>query len=283
MARRRLAAEPMSRLAVWARRLAVFALFASGLAVVMMQSGLLEVRPAIATFAGALLIAVIALLLAFAAFVVIWRDGNAGMPYALWAILIGSALLTYPGYLAVKAYRLPWLYDVTTDPIDPPRYEALARVRPRDANPIAYAGLYAAELQRAAYPDIETLVTEASPQIAYASVHDVVVKRRWRIVDERAPIAGRRDGHIEAVARTPIMGFRDDVVLRIRADGEGTRIDARSSSRYGPHDFGANAARIKSLMDAIEDAIGARTSERPEAPDTKPPSRPKRGQPAAKR
>ena len=51
---------------------------------------------------------------------------------------------------------MPWLYDITTDPIDPPRYEALARLRPRDANPIAYAGLYAAEQQRfpPAYPDL---------------------------------------------------------------------------------------------------------------------------------
>ena len=39
------------------------------------------------------------------------------------------------------AYRLPRIYDVTTDPDDPPRFEALARLRPRDANPVIYAGL----------------------------------------------------------------------------------------------------------------------------------------------
>ncbi len=45
--------------------------------------------------------------------------------------------------------------DITTDPLDPPRFDVLARLRPRGT--VEYAGLYAAELQRQAYPDIEPL------------------------------------------------------------------------------------------------------------------------------
>ena len=257
MARRYVHSEPTSRLAIWARRMAGFAFAASFLAVVIVRSGLLEIQPALATFGGALVIAVVALLLALAAFVVIWLEGLAGMGAALAAMLMSLALLAYPAYLGLKAYRLPWIYDITTDPIDPPRYEALARVRPRDANPIAYAGLYAAEQQRTAYPDIGPLGVGATPQAAYDAALAVVTKRKWRIVEARAPQAGRRDGRIEAVARTAIMGFRDDVVVRVRADGDGTRIDVRSSSRYGTFDFGANASRIRSLLDDIEDAVAA--------------------------
>jgi uncharacterized protein (DUF1499 family) len=161
---------------------------------------------------------------------------------------------------------LPWIYDITTDPIDPPRYEALARLRPRDANPVTYAGLYAAEQQRTAYPDIGPLGTNATAQAAYDAVLAVVNKRRWRVVDARTPQAGRREGRIEAVARTPIMGFRDDVVVRIRAEPDGARIDARSSSRYGSFDFGTNAARLRSLINEIEDAIRAQKPERPPTP-----------------
>ena len=255
MARRYVHSEPTSRLAIWARRMAGFAFAASFLAVIIVRSGLLEIQPALATFGGALVIAVVALLLALAAFVVIWLEGLAGMGAALAAMLMSLALLAYPAYLGLKAYRLPWIYDITTDPIDPPRYEALARVRPRDANPIAYAGLYAAEQQRTAYPDIGPLGVGATPQAAYDAALAVVTKRKWRIVEARAPQAGRRDGRIEAVARTAIMGFRDDVVVRMRADGDGTRIDVRSSSRYGTFDFGANASRIRSLLDDIEDAV----------------------------
>src|SRR5262245_33742988 len=263
--------EPTSRLAIWARRMAGFAFVASFLAVIIVRSGLLEIRPALATFAGALAIAVIALLLALAAFVVIWMEGLAGMGAALAAMAISLALLAYPAYLGLKAYRLPWIYDITTDPIDPPRFEALARLRVRDANPTTYAGLYAAEQQRAAYPDVGPLGTNATVQAAYDAALAVVNKRRWRIVDARAPQAGRREGRIEAVARTPIMGFRDDVVIRVRAETDGARIDARSTSRYGSFDFGTNAARVRGLMNDIEDAIRAQKPERP--PPTQQPAK----------
>jgi Protein of unknown function (DUF1499) len=265
MARRYIPSEPTSRLAIWARRMAGFAFLATFLAVVIVRSGLLENRPALATFGGALSLAVVALVLALAAFVVIWMEGLAGLGAAVTAMVVSLALLAYPAYLGIKAYRLPWIYDITTDPIDPPRYEALARLRVRDANPTTYAGLYAADQQRSAYPDLGPLGTNATAQAAYDAALAVVNKRRWRVVDARPPQAGRREGRIEAVARTPIMGFRDDVVIRVRAETDGARIDARSSSRYGAFDFGTNAARVRGLMNDIEDAIRAQKPERPPA------------------
>src|SRR5215831_7914114 len=271
MARRYIPSEPTSRLAIWARRMAGFAFLATFLAVVIVRSGLLENRPALATFGGALSMAVVALVLALSAFVVIWMEGLAGIGAAVTAMVISLALLAYPAYFGIRAYRLPWIHDITTDPIDPPRYEALARLRPRDANPVAYPGLYAAEQQRKAYPDVGPLGTNASPQAAYDAVLAVVNKRKWRIVDQRAPQAGRREGRIEAVARTPIMGFRDDVVIRVRAEPDSTRIDARSSSRYGTFDFGTNASRLRGLMNDIEDAIRTQKPERP--PPTQQPAK----------
>jgi len=51
------------------------------------------------------------------------------------------------------------------------------------------------------------------------------------------------------------MGFRDDVVLRVRTTPDGARIDVRSASRYGYHDFGANASRVSALLTDINDAV----------------------------
>jgi uncharacterized protein (DUF1499 family) len=271
MVRRHLPAEPTSRLAIWARRMALFSLTAVCLSVIIVRSGLVEIGPAVVTFVGALAPAVIALFLAFAAFVVIWKDGLKGLGPALGAMFISAALLAYPAYLSYRAYELPWIYDITTDPIDPPRYEALARLRPRDANPIAYAGLYAAEQQRAAYPDIEPLDEDATPEAAYNAALAVITKRKWIVIDRRPPLAAtRREGHIEAVARTLIMGFRDDVVVRVRGGEDGSRIDVRSSSRYGSFDFGSNAARVRSLIDDIDDAVGDQKQEAPVLPAKKP-------------
>ena len=121
----------------------------------------------LATFGAALLMAMLAILLAFAAFAVIWHTGSDGVGRAVTAVLIGLALLAYPAYIGIKGYRLPAISDITTDPIDPPRYEAIARLRSREANPVAYAGLYAAELQRSAYPDIEPLAVSIPAPAAY--------------------------------------------------------------------------------------------------------------------
>src|SRR5216684_1624866 len=275
MARRYTAAdEPISRLAIWARRMALFSLCAVIVSIIIVRSEWLDIGPAITTFVVALAPSIFALVLAVAALVVIWTDGLRGLGRAFAAMAIAMALLAYPAYLGYRAYKLPWLYDITTDPIDPPRYEALARLRPRDANPIAYAGLYTAEQQRTAYPDIGPLGTNATAQAAYDAALAVVNKRKWRVVEARAPQAGRREGRIEAVARTAIMGFRDDVVIRVRAEPDGARVDARSSSRYGSFDCGTNAVRIRSLMNEIEDAIRA---QKPERPPTPPPAKGKKG------
>jgi uncharacterized protein (DUF1499 family) len=55
-------------------------------------------------------------------------------------------------------------------------------------------------------------------------------------------------GRIEATATTPWFGFKDDVVVRVRPDGSGSRIDVRSVSRVGKSDVGANAKRIRTYL-----------------------------------
>ena len=144
---RRIAEEPASRLAIWARRIAGFSLPVVALAIVIERASLLEIVPVLATFAAALVMAAIAVVLALISLVGIWRHGIEGFGAALTAIVIGVGLLAYPSYLAVQGYRLPRIADITTDPIDPPRFETIGRLRSREANPVAYAGLYAAELQ----------------------------------------------------------------------------------------------------------------------------------------
>ena len=264
--RRRIAEQPTSRLAVWARRLAIFSWPVALLAIIIERAGMFEIVPVLATFGAALLLATLAILLAFAAFAVIWHTGSDGIGHTVTAVLVGLALLAYPAFIAIKGYRLPAISDITTDPIDPPRYEAIARLRSREANPVAYAGLYAAELQKSAYPDIEPLNVPIPPPAAYEAVRNLIIKRRWQIINERVPQAGRRDGLIEAVARTPVMGFRDDVVVRIRGSGQGAKIDARSSSRYGRYDFGANAARLRALLEDIDDVAVVDKTEKPVRP-----------------
>jgi uncharacterized protein (DUF1499 family) len=258
--------EPMSRLALWSSRLAWFALAVAALSIIIVRSGLLEIVPALTTFAASLVLAGLAILLAFAAFVVIWRQGLRGLGRALLGLLLGVALLAYPAYLGYRASRLPAISDITTDPANPPRFDVLARLRPRGSD--AYPGARVAALQRAAYPDIVPLQVDVPPRMAYDIALKLAIKRKWHVVDARPPVPGRRDGVIEAVARTMIMGFRDDIVVRVRAAGRGSRIDVRSASRYGVSDFGANAKRVAALLADIDDAMSDAIT-RPPPPEPK--------------
>jgi uncharacterized protein (DUF1499 family) len=180
------------------------------------------------------------------------------MSRILLALLIDAVILAYPTYLGLKYRKLPPIHDITTDPIDPPRFEALAALRSGDgANTAVYAGLYSAEMQRKAYPDIEPVQLEIPVDRAYAITLKLVNRRKWLVIDERAPQPPRSVGRIEAVARTPIMGFREDVSIRITPDGEDSRVDIRSSSRYFDSDLGSNAARVTKLIEDINTAAEA--------------------------
>jgi len=247
--------EPFSGLATWARNLAVFSVVAVVVSIMIVRFGFLEIKPALATFFAGLCIAALSILLGLAGFAAIWQNGTRGMGRILFAFLINALVLAYPAYLALQYRRLPAIHDITTDPIDPPRFEALARLRTGDGtNPAVYAGLYSAEQQRHFYPDIEPIDLEISVDRAYALSLQLVNKRKWLVIDERPPQPPRRIGRIEAVARTPIMGFREDVSIRVQPNGEDSRVDIRSSSRYFESDLGSNAARITKLIDDLNSA-----------------------------
>jgi len=231
MARRPYTGEPISRLALWSGRLGLFSLAMAALSVAILRSGLLEIVPALATFAAALILAALAIVLSLASSVVIWRQGLTGIGRAVTGLFIGAALLAYPGYLGNRAYRLPAINDITTDPVNPPRFDAIVRLRPRDTS--NYPGSAVAARQRAAYPDIVPLQVLAQPKLTYDAALATVTRRKWIVVDARPPAANRRDGSIEATARTPIMGFRDDVVIRVNPVGTGSQIDVGGAARCG--------------------------------------------------
>lgn len=250
--------EPVSSLASWARNLAVFAVVAVVVSIVIVRFDFLEMKPALATFFGGLAIAALSILFGLAGFASIWQNGSRGMARILLAFLIDGAILAYPAYQALLYRKLPAIHDITTDPIDPPRFDALSRLRTGDGtNTAVYAGLYSAEQQRQFYPDIEPIELEIPVDRAYAIARQLVIKRKWTVIDEREPQPPRRMGRIEAVARTPVMGFREDVSIRVVPDGDDSRVDIRSASRYFESDLGSNAARVTKFIDDLNTAADA--------------------------
>ncbi|WP_342733024.1 DUF1499 domain-containing protein [Bradyrhizobium sp. B117] len=250
--------EPVSSLASWARNLAVFAVVAVLVSILIVRFGFLEPKPALVTFLGGLAIAGLSILFGLAGFAAIWQNGSRGMARILLAFLIDGAILAYPAYLGLQYRKLPAIHDITTDPIDPPRFEALAPLRAVEgANTAVYAGLYSAEQQRQFYPDIEPIELEIPVDRAYAIARQLVLKRKWLVIDEREPRPPRRIGRIEAVARTPIMGLREDISIRVVPDGDDSRVDIRSASRHFDSDLGSNAARVTKFIEDLNTAADA--------------------------
>lgn len=249
MIRRRLYNEVrITRLATAARRLALFSLPVIVLAVSLHRFGLVEYEVGFVSLAAGLAIALVAVLVALAAFVVIWNEGLRGLGRAILAFVLAGAVLAWPVFEFARGVPLPSISDVTTDASDPPRFLAVASARPSGANPIAYPGEETAMRQRLAYPGVRAMEVEASPDEVFNIALAIVERRGWRVLDSVTPRGGQREGRIEAVALTPLMGFREDVVIRIRSAGGMVRVDMRSASRYGSHDLGSNARRIETFF-----------------------------------
>ncbi len=165
-----------------------------------------------------------------------------GFVAAFLALVIGGAAAWAPLMLFLQAVGAPRINDVSTDTADPPALVTTLQMRSDAVTPATYPGRAVAEQQHAAYPDLAPIVLAVPPAEAFKKVDAVATAMGWDVV-ARAP----NDGRIEAVDTSNWFGFRDDIVVRIRAEGGGSRIDIRSKSRVGRADLGANAHRIRAF------------------------------------
>ena len=191
----------------------------------------------------------LAFLIGLVALVRIWLTGHAGAGAMAVGLLLPLLVSAGPlGYLLAHL-DLPWINDVTTDTSSPPAFTALAK-RPDGANASTYPGRPLADLQAKAYPDLRPLVLERPVEEAFELVEEAVRRLRWRVVAQEPPTGerGARIGRIEATDQTLLVGFTDDIVIRVEGGPSRARIDARSASRYGRFDFGQNANRLRKFF-----------------------------------
>ena len=138
----------------------------------------------------------------------------------------------------------PILNDVTTDLEDPKAFA------PDVAAGSGADALDFREMQRAAYPDIGPLLSPETPQQTFQrALQQARATPDWEVVE-----VDQARGTFHAVATSRLFKFRDDVVIRVRPDGQGSRLDLRSRSRVGRGDMGANAARIRAFQDEFRAA-----------------------------
>ena len=162
-------------------------------------------------------------------------------------IAIALALGLPPWNLERIASQVPRIHDITTDTENPPQFVALLAARQKAPNGADYAGAKLAQAQKAAYPDIRPALLNTRPAVAFERALAVTRNMGWDIV-----AAEPAQGRIEAIATTFWFRFKDDVVIRIVAEGNGSRLDIRSMSRIGRSDLGTNAKRIRSFLTRLQ-------------------------------
>jgi uncharacterized protein (DUF1499 family) len=170
------------------------------------------------------------------------------------AVVLGALAAGVPWYWRRLASRVPPIHDISTDTADPPAFVAVLPLRADAPNPATYGGPELAAEQARGYPDIHPLVLPATPPAAaFARARDAAREAGWTIV-----AADSSAGRVEATATTGWFGFKDDVVVRIRPEGQGSRVDVRSVSRVGTSDVGTNARRIRAYLDRLRSADARR-------------------------
>ncbi len=246
--------ERRSLKASWSLRIALIAALAFAGTLIWHRFFGLPTPTALKTFYAAVILAVTGLTVAAAALVDIWNEGTSGTGKASLAVILSLLLLAVPAVSLPNLLRLPRIYEVTTDPSSPPAFDRIAKIRQGQANPVHYDPGFG-PLQTAAYPDIKPLIVARPLNDVYSAVREAVKVLNWQVIDEQSP-ENAKNGYIEASDRTLIFGFTDDVAIRVTGSAKAAKIDIRSSSRFGQHDLGRNAARIRVFLAEVKERLG---------------------------
>jgi uncharacterized protein (DUF1499 family) len=194
---------------------------------------------------GGAVVALVAVLLSIARSAAPRARGLAAL-----ALLVNALVAAPPLYMYWQLQHLPKIHDISTDPSDPPTFEAMLPLRKGARNSVDYPATTAAE-QHKGYPDIGPLTLPLAPPAAFERAVQAARAMGWDIV-ATAPEKLR----IEATGTTLLFGFKDDVVVRITPQGQGSVVDVRSLSRVGGSDFGANAKRVRAYLQRLSDNAG---------------------------
>ncbi|WP_417769217.1 DUF1499 domain-containing protein [Stappia sp.] len=169
----------------------------------------------------------------------LWQKGGTGWAQAIRGFAYGALALAPAAFSLYAFATYPRLADVSTDTANPP---ALATGR-------AFSG---AALQEQVYPDLVSRRFRIAPGDLHRAALQVAGSSGWAITAELPPGMPDEPTRFQAVATSLILAFRDDIAVRIMPDPVGARFDIRSASRFGEHDLGANAVRIRHFLEDLD-------------------------------
>jgi fatty-acyl-CoA synthase len=179
---------------------------------------------------------------------------------SLLAVALGAGVMAVSGQVRTVAVANPPIHDVATDWTDPLLFgpkvfaargefsnsvEADPKVQPQPQAP-NLTGTRVAEVNARTCPGAVPVILTGSVADAYAKARAALVRERATLVTDN-PAGGR----LEALAITRFLKLPSDVLIRVKPEGAGARVDIRSSSRTGVADLGENCRRVTRLRTAL--------------------------------
>lgn len=195
-----------------------------------------------------LVLALLAVLAALAAFVRLWITGDRGWGRATTGFFVGVLCLVPAGLLAVDFLRYPVADEVTTDPLNPP--PLLSPIAPA-----APSAKVAARLA-AAFPELKPRTYPRDPGTVFGIAAGLVSDEGWQVLRENPPGDDGTGGQINALAMT-LFGFRDEVSIRLDSTGDGTAVAMRSAALTALHEPGAEGVRVEGFLADLDTRIAA--------------------------
>ena len=212
--------------------------------------GMVETPAFLWVLALVALLAAFAILFAGFAFSRLWNFGDRGGRDLTVGILLALIVLAPFGVAAYWATIYPPLKDISTDVEDPPALVAAAvgaSTTPGEQR-----------LQGEAYPLVTGRRYDLPFKETLEAVEAVFARQGWQELGSLpSPDANVTDAAINAVARSFVLELPVDVAIRVTSEVATSYVDMRSTSRYGRHDLGDNAARIvKFLAELDQEVVG---------------------------
>ncbi|CAN7226276.1 long-chain-fatty-acid--CoA ligase [Caulobacter sp. LjRoot300] len=181
-----------------------------------------------------------------------------------WKKALGAVAITVVTLAAMVAANLvggraPPVHDVATDWTTPLTLSDAglaargAGAPPIEADPslpigsLSFAGRRVADVNAETCPAARPLVLARQPADAYDAAKAAVQAAGLSIVTDDPA-----DGRLEATGRTFWFGLKDDLIVRVRPDAAGARVDLRSVGRKAGGDLGRNCRRVGDLLAAVK-------------------------------
>ena len=167
-------------------------------------------------------------------------------------LLVGLLVSLFPMiFIVPQAFNglsAPKINDISTDTSSPPLFDKLL-IRQIDNNELSLCEYALSKeerikIQNHSYPALKTLISSLDFDSALNRSAALLRHQGLEVIN-----IDEDKGIIEAVDTTFWFGFKDNVVVRLKSHGSGTKVDIRSASRIGLRDFGKNAERIRRFLE----------------------------------